>query len=136
LSAHAYGLLADITVVIHATFVVFVVIGQLFILAGWLRAWRWPRGVWFRTLHLGAIVFVVGEAWLGVICPLTRLEYYWRRLAGEGGEQMSFVGRAVRAVLFYDAPGWVFTGVYTVFALLVVVSFVGYPPLWQRTRRR
>lgn len=136
MSAGGYGVLADITVVIHAVFVLFVVIGQLFILVGWLRAWRWVRGVCFRTLHLAAIVVVVGEAWLGVVCPLTRLEYHWRRLAGEGGEQMSFVGRAVRAVLFYDAPSWVFTSVYTVFALLVVVSFVGYAPFWQRSRRR
>ena len=134
LSPATYGILADVTVVVHAGFVLFVAVGQGLIVVGWVRAWRWVRGVWFRTLHLAAIVLVVGEAWLGVVCPLTRLEYHWRRLAGEGGEQMSFVGRAVRAVLFYDAPGWVFTECLHGVRALGGGVFRGLSPRWQRTR--
>lgn len=134
LSPATYGVLADVTVVVHAGFVLFAAVGQVLIVVGWVCAWRWVRGVGFRTLHLAAIVFVAGEAWFGVVCPLTRLEYHWRRLAGEGGEEISFVGRAVRSVLFYDAPGWVFTSAYTAFALVVLACFIGYPPVFGRAK--
>jgi hypothetical protein len=34
----------------------------------------------------------------------------------------------VHELLFYDAPGWVFTLVYTAFGLLVVAAFILAPP--------
>ena len=70
--------LADLALALHVSFVVFVVAGLLLVLAGGWRRWRWVRNPWFRSLHLLAIVFVVGQTWLGQVCPLTTLEMWMR----------------------------------------------------------
>ncbi len=122
-------MLADVTLALHALFVLFVVGGQLLILVGWLRGWQWTRRVLFRALHLGSIGFVVLEAWFGVPCPLTMLENAFRLRAGEAAAyQISFVGYWMGRLLYYNAPPWVFTTAYTAFSLLVVLTFVFYPP--------
>ena len=123
-----YRFLADLTLIVHVCFVLFVVVGQVLILAGWARRWRWARNMGFRWTHLGGIGFVVAEAWLGVICPLTTLENHFRTLAGVAGYERSFIGHWLGRLIYYDAPAWVFTALYTGFAVIVVVSFIGYPP--------
>jgi len=122
------SVLADVTVILHATFVLFVVLGQGLILLGWLRQWQWVRYFPFRGLHLLAISYVVLEAWLGLTCPLTTLENYLRSQAGEIGYGHSFIGYWVHYLLFYSAPEWVFTLVYSIFGSLVVLTFLAYPP--------
>jgi hypothetical protein len=67
-------LLADIVVTVHLLFVLFVLIAQLFIVAGWLLRWSWVRNFWFRLLHLGSIGVVAGQAVAGIECPLTTVE--------------------------------------------------------------
>ena len=128
------ALLADIVVLIHALFVLFVVAGQLLILAGWLLKWNWTRNPAFRIAHLAAIGFVVAEAWLGIVCPLTTLEMELRASAGQSVHEMSFIGFWLHRLLFYTAPEWVFTLIYTLFALLVAATFIFYPPGWSRNR--
>jgi hypothetical protein len=121
--------LADVILLLHAAFVLFVVGGQVAILLGWARGWTWTRGLLFRLLHLGSIGFVVLEAWFGVPCPLTLLENALRVRAGEtAAYQVSFVGYWLDRLLYYNAPSWVFTTAYTVFSLLVVLTFIVYPP--------
>jgi len=123
-----YAWLADGVLVLHASYVLFVVGGQLLIVVGWIRHWAWTRNGWFRWLHLGAIGFVVTEAWLGVRCPLTLLENNLRELAGSARYDMSFIGHWLGRLLFYTAPAWVFTLLYTLFGLLVVITLMLYPP--------
>ena len=126
------ALLADLVVFIHALFVLFVVAGQALILTGWIISWRWTRNPLFRVAHLAAIGFVVAEAWFGMVCPLTTLEYELRNSAGQTAYEISFIGYWLDRLLFYTAPEWVFTLVYTLFALVVVTTFVFYPPNWKR----
>lgn len=118
-----WAALADFVLVIHAMFVVFVVAGQLLILAGLWRRWAWVRNRAFRFMHLTAIGIVVAQAWLGVLCPLTILENALRRRAGEEGYAGSFIQHWLHRLIFYDAEGWVFTVVYTAFAALVVLTW-------------
>lgn len=127
--------LADAVLALHALYVLFVVGGLLLTLAGWWRGWAWTRAPWFRWLHLAAIGFVVLEAWFGIPCPLTVIESRLRVLAGGTGYATSFVGHWLQRLVYYDAPPWVFTLGYTLFALLVVAVFVGHPPR-RRTLRR
>ncbi len=122
------ALLADVTLALHTAFVLFVVVGQLLTLIGWWRGWRWTRHFWFRVAHLGAIGFVVLEAWFGVPCPLTILENDLRAQAGQTIYETSFIGYWLGRLLYYDAPRWVFTTAYTAFSLLVVLTFIFYPP--------
>jgi polyferredoxin len=121
--------IADLVLVLHWLFVLFVVGGEALILLAWWRGWQWARNLWFRVLHLLAIGFVVVGSWIGAVCPLTTLEDRLRRPhASESGYDMSFIGYWLQRWLYYSAPEWVFVAVYTAFALLVVVSYLGYPP--------
>jgi polyferredoxin len=120
--------LADLVLAIHVAFILFVVGGQILILAGWALGWSWPQHRWFRLLHLLAIGFVMLQAWIGVICPLTTLENFFRDAAGVATYENGFIRYWVRELVFYAAPGWVFTLVYTVFAGLVALTWFAYPP--------
>lgn len=124
-----YSLLADLILAVHTSYVLFVVVGQLLIVLGWLGNWRWPRNRLFRYLHLGAIGVVVVQSWFGIICPLTVLENELRSRAGMNGyEDYSFIGYWMSRLLFYEAPPWIFAVVYTFFGCLVVGTFIAYPP--------
>lgn len=69
----------------------------------------------------------------GVPCPLTTLENEFRIRAGEAAAyQVSFIGYWLDRLLYYTAPAWVFTTIYTAFSLLVVLTFVFYPPRWNK----
>src|SRR5207237_1418846 len=86
--------------------------------------WQWIRNPWFRYAHLGAIVFVAGEALIGMACPLT----VWEDLARGGVRAESFIGRWVRRLLFYQAPEWVFTAAYVAWALATLATLRLVPP--------
>ncbi|MBT8446820.1 MAG: DUF2784 domain-containing protein [Gammaproteobacteria bacterium] len=118
-----WRLAADALLLVHALFVVFVVIGLLLILLGGARRWRWVRNPWFRAAHLAAIAFVVLQAWLGRICPLTLWENALHARAGDAVYTGSFIARHVEALLYYDAPPWVFTVTYSVFGVLVAAAW-------------
>jgi hypothetical protein len=119
-----YRVMADLVLVAHSSFVVFVVVGLALILAGGLGGWSWVRNPWFRVAHLAAIGVVVAQAWLGVICPLTTLEMSLRAKAGDSVYSGSFVAHWLEKLLYYDAPAWVFVVGYTAFALLVLCSWL------------
>lgn len=126
-----YQLLADAVLTLHVAIVLFVVGGLIVILLGnWRRrkSWQWVNALWFRLAHLLAILFVVSESWLGIVCPLTMLEMWLRRQAGAGGYTGSFIEHWLQRLLYYDAPGWVFTLAYSVFGLAVVATWWLFPP--------
>jgi polyferredoxin len=124
------ALLADVIVVVHFAFVLFVVGGFALIVAGAVAEWRWIRNRTFRYAHLAAIVFVAVEALIGAACPLTVWEDLLRSGSAEGP---SFLGRWVRRLLYYDFPEWAFTLAYCLFAIAVAVTLWLVPP---RTRAR
>jgi hypothetical protein len=120
---------ADLTLVVHALFVAFVIFGLVAILVGKMRTWAWVRNPWFRAAHLLAIGIVVSQAWLGIVCPLTTWENALREKAGETVYSGSFVAHWLEALLYYQAPPWVFVVAYTVFGGLVLISW-----FWVRPR--
>jgi hypothetical protein len=113
------SLLADLILVVHLAFVVFVVGGLPMIWIGAAAGWHWVRNFWIRIAHLGAIVFVAAEALAGIWCPLTVWEDALRGAHGDKG----FVARWIHRVLYYDFPPWVFTVAYAGFALLVAATW-------------
>jgi len=131
---NVYRLLADLIVVAHFAYVVFVVVGMGAILLGFFLRWRWIRNFWFRLIHFLMIGVVVAEEVGGMVCPLTTWEYRLRikagdLLPGEGlGEPASFTGRLVHQLLFFDFPPWVFTFCYGVFGAAVLVAWIAVPP--------
>ena len=117
-----YRLLADLVLIFHATFVVFVVLGGLLTL-------RWPRMAW---LHVPVVLWGAGIEFVGGICPLTPLENHWRRLAGEQGYQGGFVDHYVVAFLYPD--GLTRTHQIVVGLLVLTLNVAIYA--WALKRRR
>jgi hypothetical protein len=126
-------LLADGVLALHVAIAVFVVAGALLVVFGNLKGWRWVNQPLFRYLHLGAILFVVVQAWMGRRCPLTALEMALRLKSGDEAYAGSFMQHWLQRLLYYDAPAWVFVAVYTAFGALVVGCWWYFPP--NRVRR-
>src|SRR5690349_17227156 len=120
----ASNLLADVVLVVHFAFVLFVVGGLAAVWIGAVADWAWVRVFWFRIAHLAAIVYVAGESLLGIWCPLT----VWETALRGGQTQKSFVAQWVHRLMFYDLPEQVFTVLYVGFALLVAASWLFVRP--------
>jgi len=121
-------LLADIIAIIHLGYVIYVILGFILIVVGIICRWKWIRNLPFRITHLLAIVGVACEALLGVNCPLTVLEFKLRYALNLSEEKVFFIGAIVDSLLYYTAPGWLFTIIYAAFAIVVVITFIIAPP--------
>jgi hypothetical protein len=122
-------LAADAVLLLHTCFIAFVVLGLFVIWLGFFVGWSWTRNLVFRLAHLAAIGLVVIQSYLRITCPLTDLENRLRIAAGQdpygdGG----FIAHYLHRVIFFSAPSWVFTLVYTAFALLVIGTLILAPP--------
>lgn len=85
-----YCALADLVLVIHVAFVLFVVLGGLLVL-------RWPR---VAFLHVPAAVWGVFIEYTGGICPLTPLENSFRQSGGEAGYAGGFIQHYIQPMLY------------------------------------
>lgn len=116
-------ILADVVLVAHFLFVLFVVLGLVAIYLGYFLKWSWVRNRLFRAVHLLAIGVVVVQSWVGAICPLTIWEITLREQAGGEIYTGSFVQHWLQRILYYNAPEWVFIVLYTGFGSLVLASW-------------
>lgn len=114
--------LADLVVIVHGLFILFVV-------AGGLLALRWPRVAW---LHLPAAVWGVLIEWSGWICPLTPLENTLRQAAGQAGYSGGFVERYLLPLIY---PAGLTPAVQLWLGLVVLVVNAAVYALWWRRRR-
>lgn len=128
-SGFLFVLAADALLFGHVLFVAFVVFGLALVLVGKSLDWDWVRNPWFRIAHLAAIGVVVFQSWIGIICPLTTWEMALRERAGEAAYSGAFIAHWLDALLYYQAPTWVFTVCYTFFAVVVIGSW-----FWVRPR--
>lgn len=119
-----YALAADLLLLGHFLLALFVVLGLVLVFVGKFRSWAWVRNPWIRTAHLLAVIVVVAQAWLGVVCPLTRWEMALRVKAGEASYQGAFMAHWLHRLLYYQAPPWVFVVAYTAFGALVLYSWL------------
>lgn len=85
-----HRVLADLVVVVHLGFVVFVVGGGLLVL--------WKR--WVVWLHLPAALWGALIEVAGWICPLTPLENHLRRLGGQAGYGGGFIEHYLLPLLY------------------------------------
>lgn len=124
------ALAADALLVLHFAIATFIVSGLALTWIGAAARWRWVRNPWFRYGHLAAIGFVALEALLGYACPLT----VWEDLLRGGLRPESFAGRWAYRFLYYDAPEWVFTVLYVLWAAASAATLYFVP--CRRLRRR
>jgi len=86
----AFRLLADITVVVHLAFVVFVLFGGLLVV-------RRPRVAW---LHVPAVAWAAWVEFAGWLCPLTPLENWLRTQSGAVAYSSSFIEHYLLPLLY------------------------------------
>ncbi len=85
-----YGYLADLVMVIHFLFIVFMVVGGLIVL------WR-PKVAW---IHIPVFIWGAIIGIFGWICPLTPLENELRRLAEGNPRSTDFVQHYLMPVIY------------------------------------
>lgn len=119
-----YRLLADVVVVVHLGFVLFVVLGGLIVM-------RWPRLAW---IHLPSVAWAVALELAGWICPLTPLENRLRRAAGGAGYDGGFIEHYLLPILYPDVLTRSMQIAFAVFALSVNVAV--YLWIFLRWRKR
>ena len=81
---------ADIVVLIHFTFILFVAAGGALLL-------RWPRVAW---IHVPAVLWGALVALMGWICPLTPLENRLRVAAGDAPYGSGFIDRYIVPIVY------------------------------------
>lgn len=121
-----YSLLADLVVLFHLAFVVFVVVGAALAL-------RWPRVAW---LHVPSAVWGVLVELAGLPCPLTPLENWLRMRAGGTGYAGGFVEHYLLPLLY---PGALTREIQVVIGALVFflnVALYGWVILRRRRRTK
>jgi membrane protein implicated in regulation of membrane protease activity len=119
-----FRLLADLTVLVHFAFVLFVVGGALLVA-------RWRK---LLPLHVACAGWGAYIEFAGRVCPLTPLENRLRRLAGQAGYEGGFVEHYIIPVLY--PAGLTADLQMTLGWLVVAVNVVLYSWVWWRWRRR
>jgi hypothetical protein len=119
-----YRVLADLVLVIHLAFVLFVVLGGLLAL-------RCPRVAW---VHLPAAVWGVLIEYTGWICPLTPLENSLRVRGGEAGYGGGFIQHYIQPVLY--PAGLTRTTQLVLGSIVLILNVAAYGIVWSRSRRR
>lgn len=85
-----FRLLADVTVIVHLAFVLFVVLGGVLVV-------RRPRVAW---LHVPAVAWGAWIEFAGWLCPLTPLENWLRTQSGATAYDSSFVEHYLLPLLY------------------------------------
>jgi hypothetical protein len=119
-----YVLLADLVLLLHAAFIVFVLLGGLLVL-------RWRPLVW---VHIPAAIWGILIELQGWLCPLTPLENRLRQAAGAENYQTGFIEHYL-APFIYPA-GLTYTIQLLLAALVLLINAVIYTLLWRVWRRR
>lgn len=114
--------LADLVLVAHMAFVLFVVLGGLLAL----------RRPWMARVHLPVALYGAAVEYVGFTCPLTPLEVWLRRRGGAAGYEGGFIEHYVTAALY---PAGLTREMQVVLGTgLLVVNAVVYAVVLRRRR--
>jgi hypothetical protein len=114
-----YAGLADLVLIVHLAFI-------LFVASGSIVAWRWPRVRW---AHIVAVAYAAGIVIVGFDCPLTGLEKHFRRLAGGPVYDGGFVNHYLTDVIY---PGPLLGLLRWLIVVAIVVGYSGSYLRWRR----
>jgi len=112
-------LLADLVLLLHLIFI-------LWVIGGGLLVWRRPRLAW---LHLPAVVWGVLVELNGWLCPLTPLEDSLRGASAVSGRQGDMIERLLTPLIY---PDWLSPGIQCALGLGVLLwNLAVYVLLWR-----
>ena len=116
--------LADLVLLLHFGFIVFVLVG------GFLTI-RWR---WFPWVHLPAMMWGAAIVFVGWVCPLTPLENWLRKAGGEAGYSGGFIEHYALPLIYpagLTPQIQVFLGLGVLLVNLGVYAFV----FWRRSKK-
>jgi hypothetical protein len=116
-----FHFLANAVVLLHFSFVAFVVFGGLLALR-----WRW-----IAWIHIPAAAWGVAIMFGGWICPLTPLENDLRRMAGRAATEGGFIESWILSALY---PEGLTRGSQVMLGLLALALNIAVYLLWLRRR--
>jgi len=119
-----YRALADLVLVIHLAFALFVVLGGLLVL-------RWPR---LALLHVPAAAWGVLIEYSGWICPLTPLENSFRVRGGEAGYSGGFIEHYIQPALY--PAGLTRSTQLVLGSLVLILNLTAYAMVISKSRNR
>lgn len=123
--------MAQIILALHVSIIVFNVAGLVVIPLGAWFGWRIVRIAWLRLVHFGLLAIVAGQALAGRACILT----IWQNdSAGNATSPTPLIIGFVDRLIFWNLPFWVFTVMYCVVFLYVLLLTV-LVPFWHRRSR-
>ena len=114
---------AALVLVLHFTFVLFVLFGGLLVL-------RWPR---LARVHVPVALYGAVIEFVGFVCPLTPLEIWLRRQGREPGYTGGFVEHYVTAALY---PTGLTRELQWVLGIVVLALNAAVYGFWVRRRRQ
>jgi hypothetical protein len=119
-----YALLADLTLLLHATFILFVVFGGLLVFWRHLLAWfHIPCALWGMLIEF--------QGW---ICPLTYLENDLRTAAGRSGYDSGFIDHYLVPLVY---PSGLTPELQLQLGLAVLlINVIIYTLVWRRMRTK
>jgi hypothetical protein len=117
-----YRALADLVLVLHLAFILFVV-------AGGLLALRWR---WVPLVHLPAALWGVFIEVSGRACPLTPLENALRRAAGASGYSSGFIEHYVVPTIYPVALSY--PAQLLLAGVVLLANALVYSVVWRRFR--
>ena len=118
-----YNSLADLVVIIHFLFVLFVLLGGFFVL--------WKSSV--ARYHIPAVFWGASIEFLGWICPLTPLENLLREKGGVAGYNVGFVEHYIVPILY---PASLTRQQQIILGIIVLGINIGiYFTVWMRMRK-
>jgi Protein of Unknown function (DUF2784) len=114
-----YRLLADAVLLLHFTYILFVMVGGLAVV-------RMPRLAW---LHLPAVLWGAWVEYVDWTCPLTPLESMLRKLGGETAFSGDFIDHYLNAAIYPE--GLPRTAQIALGTFVLVVNAAVYWRLWR-----
>ena len=124
-----YHILADIILVAHLLWIIFMLFGFALTVRAFWRPAFWDRWL-FRTIHLAGIIFVAGLEILGRYCPLTIWENGLRQHYEPTAEYSRyFILDLIERVIYPEVSPLVYLIPTYGIALFTVVMFVVKPPV-------
>ena len=101
--------LADLVLVTHLLFIIFVIFGGLTVL-------KWRKAIW---IHIPCALWATLIEFFGWICPLTYLENYLREIGHGNSYESSFIQHYLLPIIY---PPGLTTDIQTLLGMIVIVA--------------
>ncbi|MBN2521871.1 MAG: DUF2784 domain-containing protein [Bacteroidales bacterium] len=85
-----YNFLSNLVVFLHLLFILFVCLGAFLVI-------KWPRIVW---IHIPFALWGIVVEYFNMLCPLTPLENYFRKMSGGNTYETDFIERYIVPLIY------------------------------------